>query len=390
MGTRRIGVLTGGGDVPGLNSAIKGIVEAGLLAEYEVLGICRGWEGLTHINFDDPLSEARYTMKLNRENTWNIDRWGGTMLHTSRTNPTKMKSLPDHLKNLDFPKNELAGTVTHDITDHVLKNIEKLEIDCLICIGGDDTLSFAATLNNLGVPIVAIPKTMDNDVQHTEYCLGFSTAITRAVDAIQRQRWTVASHERIGVFRVFGRDAGYTSLYTAMVMSIRCAIPEYAFSLEKMIDLLMEDKRHNPTHYSLVVLSEGSQWEGYSTSQYGEADAYGHRKKGHVGEDFGRELRAATKEETVISDLTYELRSGEADFFDKMVATTFGNMAVECIREKRTGMMTAIKNGCYAMVEIPGADMGPRHIDVDTMYDVERYRASYSNKTGLPLFLTRA
>jgi len=390
MAAKRIGVLTGGGDVPGLNSAIKGIVEAGNIEGYEILGICRGWEGLTHINFDDTTSVDRYTMALDRHNTRTIDRTGGTILHTSRTNPTKMKSLPEHLKGVDFPKKESSGKVLYDVTGQVLKNIEKLQIDCLISIGGDDTLSYAAILDKKGVPVVAIPKTMDNDVRNTEYCIGFDTAITRAVDAIQRQRSTVASHERIGIFRVFGRDAGYTSLYTAMVTAIRCAIPEFTFDLDKMIDLVMEDKRHNSSRYSLVVLSEGAQWEGYSLGEYGEADAYGHRKKRNVGEDFGAEIRERTKEETVISDLTYELRSGEADFIDKMIATTFGNMAVECIRDKKTGLMTAIQNGCYAMVEIPDPKMGPRHIDVYTMFDTERYRPSYSNKVGLPLYLTRA
>ena len=386
MTVKRIAVLTGGGDVPGLNSAIKGIVEAAHIEGYETLGICRGWEGLTHINFDDPASVARYTMQLDRTNTLTIDRWGGTVLHTSRTNPAKMKSLPDHLKDATFPK---KGS-TLDVTQQVLKNIEKLEIDCLITMGGDDTLSFSSVLNNLGVPVVAIPKTMDNDVRETEYCLGFATAITRAVDAIQRQRSTVASHERIGIFRVFGRDAGYTSLYTAMVISIRCAIPEFTFNLDKMIDLVMEDKQHNPNHYSLVVLSEGATWEGYSLGEYGEPDAYGHRKKRNVGEDFGAEVRERTKQETVISDLTYELRSGEADFIDKIVATTYGNMAVECIWNKQTGVMTAIQSGCYAIVPIPDPGLGPRHIDIKTMFDTERYRPSYSNKLGLPLFLTRA
>ena len=390
MAIKRIGVLTGGGDVPGLNSSLKGIVEAGFLEGYEVLGICRGWEGLTHINLEDPSSRARYTMMLNRDNTRTIDRTGGTILHTSRTNPTKMKSLPDHLKNVDFPKKEnLKKEITWDVTGQVLKNIENLQIDCLIAIGGDDTLSFAALLHNKGIPVVAIPKTMDNDVHNTEYCIGFSTAISRAVEAIQRQRSTVASHERIGVFRVFGRDAGYTSLYTAMVTSIRCGISEYKFNLDTMIKLLMEDKNNNPSRYSLVVLSEGTEWDGYSTIEYGEADAYGHRKKRNVAEELANEIHMCTREETVVSDLTYELRSGEADFIDKMIATTFGNMAVECVRDGRFGKMTAIQSGCYAMVDIPEASKGPRYIDVQTMYDTERYRPIYSKKEGLPLFLSR-
>jgi 6-phosphofructokinase 1 len=390
MAMKRIGVLTGGGDVPGLNSAIKSIVEAGFRGNYEIVGICRGWEGLTHINLDESASKERYVMRLNPQNTRNIDRSGGTILHTSRTNPTKMKSIADHLNIADFPKKESDKGVVYDVTKQVLNNIESLQLDYLIAIGGDDTLSYVPVLEKLGVPVVAIPKTMDNDVRNTEYCIGFSTAIERAVSAIQRQRSTVASHERIGVFRVFGRDAGYTSLYTAYVTSIRCAISEYKFDLDKMIDLLMEDKEGNPSRYSLVVISEGAEWEGYNLREYGEADAFGHRKKGNVGEDLGREIRSRTKSETVISDLTYELRSGEASFTDKMIAATFGNMAVECIQKNETGLMTAIENGCFAMVPIPDAKLGPRQIDIETMYDVERYRPSYTNKIGMPLFLTRA
>lgn len=390
MAIKRLGVLTGGGDVPGLNSAIKSIVEAGVRGNYEIVGICRGWEGLTHINLEDPASKARYVMMLNPQNTRNIDRSGGTMLHTSRTNPAKMESIPDHLKHLDFPKRESNKGFTYDFTKLVLKNIELLQLDYLIAIGGDDTLSFVPTLDKLGVPVVAIPKTMDNDVRNTEYCIGFSTAIERAVSGIQRQRSTVASHERIGVFRVFGRDAGYTSLYTAYVTSIRCAIPEFKFDLEKMIDLLVEDKRGNPSRYSLVVISEGAEWGGYNTREYGKADAYGHRKKANVGEDLSREIKKRTKEETVISDLTYELRSGEASFTDKMIAATFGNMAVECIQNKQTGLMTAIENGCYVMASIPDAKLGPRQIDIETMYDTERYRPSYTNKIGMPVFIARA
>jgi ATP-dependent phosphofructokinase / diphosphate-dependent phosphofructokinase len=388
VGTKRIGVLTGGGDVPGLNSAIKGIAEAS--EELEVLGIRRGWEGLTHLNVDDPRSRERYILTLNRENTRTIDRTGGTMLHTSRTNPAKVKSLPEHLKNAGFPKKESDKGVTYDVTPQVLKNLESLQIDCLVAIGGDDTLSYASILNSKGVRIVAIPKTMDNDVPDTEYCIGFSTAITRAVDAIQRQRSTIGSHERIGIFRIFGRDAGYTSLYTAYVTSIRCAIPEFKFDLGRMIDLLMQDKQRNPSRYSLVVLSEGAEWEGYSIREYGEADAFGHRHKANVAEDLGEEVRKRTKEELVISDLTYDLRSGEADFVDKMVATTFAHMAVESVRQGKTGLMTAVANGCYAMVPIPDSKLGSRRVEIDTMYDTAQYRPCYSNKAGIPVFLTRA
>lgn len=390
MSSKKIGVLTGGGDVPGLNSAIKAIVDAGCSRDYEILGIRRGWEGLTHLNLEDPSSKANYLLPLDRRNTRTIDRTGGTMLHTSRTNPTKMKSIPEHLKGREFPKKESEKEVTYDLTRQVLKNIEDLGIDCLISLGGDDTLSYSSILLSHGVRVIAIPKTMDNDVRNTEYCIGFSTAITRAVEAIQRQRSTVGSHERVGIFRVFGRDAGYTSLYTAYLTGIRCAIPEFRFDLNKMIDLLMRDKAENPSNYCLVVLSEGAEWSSYSIKEYGEADAFGHRKKANVGEDFGEEVKKRTKQELVISDLTYDLRSGEADFVDKLVASTFGNMAVECVAQNKTGLMAAISGGCYAMVPIPDSKLGPRCINVEALYDTEQYRPKYSNKVGVPVFLTRA
>ena len=215
MGRRRIGILTGGGDVPGLNSVIKGVVYRGTENDCEVVGIRRGWEGLTHLNFEDPASREKYVLPLSRENTRTIDRFGGTILHSTRTNPSKMRELPDFLAGASFPK---TGA-TWDMSAQVLKNLEALQIDYLIAIGGDDTLSYAARLDQLGVKVIAIPKTMDNDVQCTEYCIGFSTAITRATAAIGRQRTTVGSHERIGIFRIFGRDAGFTALYTAYVTS---------------------------------------------------------------------------------------------------------------------------------------------------------------------------
>lgn len=391
---KRIGILTGGGDVPGLNSVIKGVVYRGTENGFDVIGLRRGWEALTHVNLDDPQSHKKYVWPLDRENCRTIERTGGTILHTSRTNPSMMKKVPDFLKGVDFPskeKTKKGETFTaYDMTSQVLKNLERIGIDHLIAIGGDDTLSYAARLNKEGFPVIAIPKTMDNDVRNTEYCIGFSTAITRAMDAISRQRSTIGSHERIGVFRIFGRDAGYTALYTAYVTSIRCAIPEYAFDLDKMIGLLMEEKANNPSNYSLVVLSEGAKWKGYQVREYGEPDAYGHRKKMSVAEDFGDIIKAKTKEETVISDLTYDLRGGEADFVDKMVATTFGNMALDCILAKKFGLMMGIENGRYTTVPIPDPALGPRKVDVESMYNTERYRPNYADKAGLPIFLTRS
>ena len=394
MPAKRIGILTGGGDVPGLNSVIKSVVYRGSEMGCEVIGVRRGWEGLTHVNLQDPASRSRYILPLNRENTRTIDRTGGTYLHSSRTNPSKMAKLPQTLEGQTFPsrqntKKGVTSTV-YDVTSAVLKNIGTLGLDYLIAIGGDDTLSYAAELDRQGMKVVAVPKTMDNDVRNTEYCIGFSTAITRAMDAIERQRTTVGSHERIGLFRVFGRDAGYTALYTAYVTSVRCCIPEYKVDLKKLIELLVTDKRNNPSNYSLAVLSEGAEWEGYTVKEYGEPDAFGHRKKMSVAEDLSNEIKSSTGEETIVSDLTYDLRSGSADFVDRMVASTFAGMAMDAIQEGKHGLMTAINSGCFSLTPIPDPKLGPRHVDVASMYNTERYRPTYDKKMGLPIFLTRA
>jgi len=392
MTAKRIGILTGGGDVPGLNSVIKSVVYRGSELGCEVIGIRRGWEGLTHVNLEDPASKSRYILPLNRENTRRVDRTGGTFLHSSRTNPTKMKVLPPVLAGQQFASHQSTKrgetTTVYDVTPAVLKNIEKLGLDYIVAIGGDDTLSYAAELDRHGAKVIAVPKTMDNDVRNTEYCIGFSTAITRAMDAIERQRTTVGSHERIGIFRVFGRDAGYTALYTAYVTSLRCCIPEYKVNLPHLIEILVADKRNNPSNYSLVVLSEGAEWEGYTVKEYGAADAFGHRKKMSVAEDLSSEINAAAGEETVVSDLTYDLRSGSPDFVDRMVAITFAGMAMDAIEEGKSGLMTAINSGCYTMAPIPDPKLGPRKVDVSTMYNTERYRPTYNLKLGLPIFLT--
>jgi ATP-dependent phosphofructokinase / diphosphate-dependent phosphofructokinase len=394
MAKRRVGILTGGGDVPGLNAVIKGVTYRGSEDGIEVVGLRRGWEALTHLNLEDPNSRSRYIICLNRENTRTIDRRGGTVLHSSRTNPSKMQKLPGHLLGENFPvsRSTKDGTTleTWDLSSQVLANLSALGIEHVIAIGGDDTLSYAAKLSGLGVNVIAVPKTMDNDVRNTEYCIGFSTAITRASDAIQRQRTTVGSHERIGIFRVFGRDAGFTALFTAYASSIRCVIPEYQVNLDKLILLLMEDKRANPSNYALVVLSEGAAWEGYALQEYGEPDAYGHRKKASVAESLADEIMHRVGEETIVSDLTYDLRSGDPDFLDKLVALTFGNMAYDAMLEGKTGVMSALVEGRYDMVPIPDAKLGPRKLDIATTYNTERYRPLYANKRGLPIFLNRA
>jgi 6-phosphofructokinase 1 len=379
---KTIGMLTGGGDVPGLNSVIKAVVYGATQRGFDVVGIRRGWEGLTHVDLDDPESRKHYVMPLTRENTRRIDRTGGTWLHTSRTNPSKMKVLPPGVESA-------SPAPPYDVTPRVLSNIERLGIDFLVAIGGDDTLSYASRLAREGVNIVAIPKTMDNDVPGTEYCIGFSTAITRAMGAIERQRTTVGSHERIGLFRVFGRDAGFTALYTAYVTSIRCCIPEHRFDLDQLIERVCGDKAGNPSNYALLILSEGATWEGHEVREYGEADAFGHRKKMNVADDLADQIRMRTGQETVVSDLSYDLRSGEPDFMDRLVGLTFGNMALDCLQEGTSGVMTAIVDGRFACVPIPDPSLGPRRVDVPNMYDVVRFRPIYSNRRGLPIFLSR-
>jgi len=322
---RRIGILTGGGDVPGLNAVIKSVVYQTTGMGYEVLGIRRGWEGLTHLQPGTD-SAAAYICPLNRNNTHGIDRTGGTVLHTSRTNPRKMRqaALPKHVPAQRLASWQVAEGV-FDLTPLVLENIGYLGLDYLVAIGGDDTLSYAAKLNDLGVKIIAIPKTMDNDVRNTEYCIGFSTAITRASDAIQRQRTTVSSHERIGIFRIFGRDAGFTALYTAYATSIRCVIPEYKVNLDKLIQLLLEEKRTNPNNYALVVLSEGAEWEGYKLQEYGEPDAYGHRKKASVAESLADEIKRRIDEATKYVALDQLCLSPQCGF----ASTEEGNILAE-------------------------------------------------------------
>jgi 6-phosphofructokinase len=390
MTQKRIGILTGGGDVPGLNTVIKTITYRSSEDNIKVFGLRRGWEALTHVNLEDPVSRSHYVVALNRENTRTIDRSGGTVLHTSRTNPSKMQKLPGHLAGQDFPalpSDKGGSDQVWDLSRQVLANLSTLGIEHLIVIGGDDTLGYARKLHEFGIKIIAIPKTMDNDVRNTEYCIGFSTAITRAKNAIQRQRTTVGSHERIGIFRIFGRDSGFTALYTAYVTSIRCAIPEYKVNLDKFIQLLVEDKHANPSNYALVVLSEGVKWEGYEVREYGEPDAYGHRKKTSVAELLTEEIKRRTGEETIASDLTYDLRSGDPDFIDDLVALTFGNMAYDAVLGGQAGLMSALVGGRYDLVPLPDPTLGPRKVDVATMYNADRYRPNYAHKRGLPIFL---
>jgi len=384
---RRIGILTGGGDVPGLNSVIKSVTYRATDLGYEVLGIRRGWEGLTHQRPGAEL-DPQYVIPLDRINTRAIDRTGGTVLHSSRTNPRKMKAerLPAHLSS-ERAATMATGDGIYDLTPVVLDNIERLGLDYLVPIGGDDTLSFAQTLSDKGIPLIAIPKTMDNDVQGTEYCIGFSSAVTRAKELINRQRTTLGSHERVGVFRIFGRDCGFSALYTAYVTSARCLIPEVTFDLDHLCQLMADDHRTNPSHYAFVIAAEGAMWEGGSIQEVGEADAFGHRHKANIAEVLAAEIKSRTRIETVFSELTYDLRSGEPDSLDQMVAITFANVAMDLIADGVRGRMMAIRDGKYAHSPLPDPKLGARSVDIDRMYNRDRLRPIYGGLLGHPMLL---
>ncbi len=386
--TRRIGILTGGGDVPGLNAAIKSVTYRATELGWEVVGVRRGWKGLTHLQPGVAESEAEYLVPLDRLVTRTIDRTGGTWLHSSRTNPRKMKrsALPAHVSDAQAEQMRV-GEDRYDMTPVVLRNMEALGLDYLIPIGGDDTLSYSQILHDAGANLIAIPKTMDNDVQGTEYCIGFSTAITRARDAINRQRSTIGSHERIGVFRIFGRDAGFTALYSAFVTSGRCLIPEAPYDVEALAAVLASDHATNPSHYAFVITAEGAIWEGGSIAEVGEADAFGHRHKANVAEILAAEIKSRTGIDTVHSDLTYDLRSGEPDSVDQMVGMVFGNTAVELVAEGQRGRMMAIREGRYSHAPLPDPELGAVSVDVDLMYDRARFRPRYDGLLGRPLML---
>jgi 6-phosphofructokinase 1 len=380
-------VLTGGGDVPGLNSVIKSVTYRASELGIEVVGIRRGWEGLTHVR-PSAEGDAEYIRPLDRRNTRTIDRTGGTILHTTRTNPAKMPgaSLPPWL-DAGRARSLQTGDDRYDLTPIVLEHLDALGIDALVAIGGDDTLSFARILVERDVPLVGIPKTMDNDVPGTEYCIGFSSAITRAKELIDRQRTTLGSHERVGVFRIFGRDAGFSALFAAYVTSARCVIPEVAYDLDTLCGLLAEDHRLSPSHYAIVVTAEGAIWQGASIPEVGAADSFGHRHKANVGEGLAAEIGQRTGIDALSIELTYDLRSGQPDALDQIVSTTFANVAMDLVADGRFGEMVAIRDGKYAATSLTAGDRHARRVDVEAMYNVERCRPRYDGRLGLPMLL---
>jgi 6-phosphofructokinase 1 len=388
--TKTIGILTGGGDVPGLNPCMKAVAMSAFEQGYKMVGIRRGWGGLLQYNLDEPSTHDYYIRPLYRDDVRTIDRSGGTFLHTSRTNPQKVKpeNVPDFLKNSVYGK-QISPDGIMDYTDHVLKVLEHLGIDTLVTIGGDDTLSFSVRLSKEGFPVVAIPKTMDNDVFGTDYCIGFSTAVTRSVDFITNMRTSVGSHERIGIVELFGRNSGETSLISAYLSYVdRAIIPEVPFNMEKLAEFLMEDKRNNTSNYCMMTISEGGIIEGGDIVETGEADAFGHRKLGGVGEVTASEIKRLTGHDIMYQQLGYLMRSGAPDSLDRMVAMSYGNLAVQLINRNETGKLVALHGGKYTTVPINMVLAGQKRVDVPSFYDIEQYKPKIRDFMGIPMFLS--
>ena len=380
----RIGILTGGGDVPGLNPCIKAVVNRVADQGHEVIGVRRGWAGILGHNPEDPESAARHFLSLTPDVVRTIDRTGGTMLHTSRTNPQKVST-----ENVpDFLADQLDGEGPHDFTDHTLRVLEDQKIDVLIPIGGDDTLSFGQRLHEEGFPVIAIPKTMDNDVHGTEYCIGFSTAITRGVQFITNLRTATGSHERIAVVELFGRNSGETSLVTSYLSGVdRALICEVPFDIDKLSAFLMEDRAKNPSNYAILAISEGAQLTGGEIIESGDADAYGHRKLGGIGDLTARLIKERTGVSIIEQRLGYLMRSGSPDSLDLMVAINYAVMAADLAMEGATGRMVSLRGGTYTSVPISVTAEGVKRVDVDELYDRDQYQPKVRHVPGKPMFL---
>ncbi|HJW76834.1 MAG TPA: 6-phosphofructokinase [Thermoleophilia bacterium] len=384
---RRIGILTGGGDVPGLNVAIKAVTMRGRDHSIEVLGLRRGWASVLAIDPDDPASVTEWAVPLDAERVRTYDRSGGTALHTSRTNPSKVKpdAVPPAVRDDERRENE-DGTI--DCTAHALRVIDALGLDAIVPVGGEDTLSFADRLHHENVSVVAIPKTMDNDVFGTDYCIGFSTAVTRSVDLITNFRTSVGSHERIGVVELFGRHSGETSLYAAYLADVdRAIIPEVPFDATKLGRLLVEDRAHNPSDYAIMTISEGAIPQGGGVMESGEADAFGHRKLGGIGDATAKAIKRYTGVEIMFQQLGYVIRSGQPDSLDRMVARSYGILAADEVARGRSGRLVALQGGIYTSVPLDIVSGGQRLLDVDALYDVANYRPKVREMMGKPMFL---
>ena len=384
---KRIGILTGGGDVPGLNAAIKAFVWRLADGNHEIIGLRRGWGSLLNIIPDARVDNSAWIQPLSRANTRTIDRTGGTVLHTSRINPAICK--PEHVPaHLEGSKGAADERGRFDLTSIAVRTIDYLNLDALVALGGDGTLTFARRLREEGVPLVAIPKTMDNDVYGTDYCLGFSTAVTRSVMFINDLRTGAGSHERVLVVELFGRYSGETCLLASYLSGVdRAVIAEVPFECERLYEMLMRDKLDNPSNYAVVAISEGAKVVGGSMIETGEADAFGNRKLGGIGEVVSDYLEKRTRDKAIYQRLAYLMRSGAPDSLDQLVANNFGSLAADLVGRGETGRMVAVVDGRYTAVPLEISGEAKKRVDVDRFYDATEYRPKVADVMGMPMFL---
>jgi ATP-dependent phosphofructokinase / diphosphate-dependent phosphofructokinase len=386
-----IGILTGGGDVPGLNPAIRAVTIRATREGYKVIGIRRGWAGLVDTVRDHDADNSNNFQILTEEIVNRAGRTGGTFLHTSRTNPAKVKRdrVPLHLQE------KYTGEVS-DLTEEVLKNIDFLGLDYLIPIGGDDTLSYGVRMYQEGMKVVAIPKTMDNDVPGTDYCIGFSTCVTRTIELANSLRTVAGSHERLMVLEVFGRYAGFTAMLPTMAgASHRCVIPEYKFNIDRLAELLMYDRKLNPSHYSVVLVSEGAMFEGGEMVFEDRAtDAFGHMKLGGIGDLISGSLKERTAQynngrgvDIVNQKLGYMVRCGDPDAIDSIVPMAYGNLALDLILKKTHGRLVVLKNGRYDNIPVDIVTSRKKTVNVERFYNTDRLRPKFESFEMTPLFI---
>jgi ATP-dependent phosphofructokinase / diphosphate-dependent phosphofructokinase len=386
-----IGILTGGGDVPGLNPAIRAVTIRALREGYQVVGIRRGWGGLVDMVREKDVDNTDHYQVLTEEIVNRAGRTGGTFLHSSRTNPSKVSkgSVPEHLQST-------YNAEKNDLTPEVLKNLEWLGIDHLIPIGGDDTLSYGVRLDQEGVKVVAIPKTMDNDVPGTDYCIGFSTCVTRTIQMANILRTSAGSHERFLVLEVFGRYAGFTAMLPTMAGAAnRCVIPEHKFNIERLTELLVADRYKNPSRYSVVLISEGAMFEGGDmVFAKQEEDAFGHKKLGGIGDQVAEQLTGLSKKfnkgkkiECITQKLGYMVRGGDPDAIDSIAPMAYGNLALDLILNRVHGRLVVLKNGRYDNTPIDVVTASKKIVNVKEHYNTDRLRPHYKSFEMKPLFI---
>src|ERR1700675_789763 len=386
-----IGILTGGGDVPGLNPAIRGVTLRALREGYQVIGIRHGWAGLVDMVRERDYDNSDNFFLLDEETVDRAGRTGGTFLHSSRTNPGRVSksSVPDHLK-------EKFSAEKNDLTPEVLKNLAWLRVDTLIPIGGDDTLSYGVRLHKEGFKVIGIPKTMDNDVPGTDYCIGLSTCVSRTIQMVNSLRTSAGSHERFLVLEVFGRYAGFTAMLPTMAGAAnRCVIPEYKFNIEHLTELLVADRRKNPSHYSVVLVSEGAMFEGGDMIFERETtDAFGHKKLGGIGDLVSEKLKELSPKynngkviEVINQKLGYLVRCGDPDAIDSIVPMAYGNLALDLLLHKIHGRLVVLKNGRYDNMPVDAVIASKKVVNVKEHYNTTRLRPHFSSFEMKPLFI---